>query len=63
MDLVHFIMLIHDFFNKDPDTVTEEAPLVVSDSKSAMCMATNGKETKHTRHIARKMYFVRNGEK
>ena len=26
-------------------------------------MAKNGKETKHTRHIARIMHFVRNGEK
>ena len=25
-------------------------------------MAKNGKDTKHTRHIARIMYFVRNGE-
>ena len=28
-----------------------------------MCMANNGKDTKHTRHIARRMYFVSNGEK
>ena len=28
-----------------------------------MCMAKNGKDTKHTRHIARIMHFVRNGEK
>ena len=26
-------------------------------------MAKNGKDTKHTRHIARRMHFVRNGEK
>ena len=26
-------------------------------------MAKNGKNTKHTRHIARIMHFVRNGEK
>ena len=26
-------------------------------------MAKNGKDTKHTRHIARTMHFVRNGEK
>ena len=28
-----------------------------------MCMAKNGKDTKNTRHIARRMNFVRNGEK
>ena len=43
--------------------VPKEAPLIVLDSKYAMCMANNGKDTKHTRHIARRMYFVRNGEK
>ena len=26
-------------------------------------MAKNGKDTKHTRHISRRMHFVRNGEK
>ena len=26
-------------------------------------MANKGKDTKHTRHIARRMYFVSNGEK
>ena len=37
--------------------------MIVLDSKSAMCMANIGKDTKHTRHIARRMHFVRNGEK
>ena len=40
-----------------------EAPLIVLDSKSAVCMAKNGKDTKHTIHIARRMHFGRNGEK
>ena len=48
--------------NKDPGTVPEEAPLVVLYSKSTMCMAKNGKDTKHTRHIARIINFVRNEE-
>ena len=43
--------------------VPKKAPLIVLDSKSAMCMANNGKDTKHTRHIARRIYFVRNEEK
>ena len=33
------------------------------DSKSATCMANNGKDTKHTTYIARRMNLVRNGEK
>ena len=48
-------MLIHELLNKDQDIVPEEDPLIVLDS--------NGKDTKHTRHIARRMNFVRNGEK
>ena len=63
MDLSHFIMLIHELLKKDPYIVTEEDTLIVLDSKSAMCMAKNVKYTKHTRHIARRIHFVRNGEK
>ena len=62
MALAHLRMLIHEFLNKDLDIVPEEAPLIVLDSKSAMCMANNVKDIKHTRHIARRMHFVRNGE-
>ena len=63
MDLAHFRMLIREFLNKDTYIVPEEAPLIVLDSKSTMYMAKNGDDTKHTRHIARIMNFVRNGEK
>ena len=49
--------------NKDPDIVPDEAPLIVLDRKSAMCMAKNDKDNKHTRHITRRMHFVRIGEK
>ena len=62
MDLAHFRMLIHEFLNNNSDIFTEEAPLVVLDSKSAMCMAKNGKDTQHTRHTARRMHFLRNEE-
>ena len=55
-------MLIHELLNKDPYKVPEEDPLIVLDSKSSMCIANNGKDTKHTRHISRRIYFVRNGE-
>ena len=50
-------MLIHKLLNKDPDIVPEEAPLIVLDSKYSMCMANNGKDTKHTRKIAIKCIF------
>ena len=38
MDLAHFRMFIHELLNKDTDIVPEEAPLIVLDSKYAMCM-------------------------
>ena len=63
MALTRFRMFIHEFLNKDPDIVPEESPLIVMDSKAVLCMSNNGKDTKHTRHIARRIHFVRNGEK
>ena len=49
--------------SKDTYIVPEEAPMIVLDSKYAICMAKNVKDTKHTRHIERIMHFVRNYEK
>ena len=43
--------------------VPKESHLIFLDSKSNMCMSNNGKDIKHTRHITRRMNFVRNGEK
>ena len=54
--------LIHELLNKDPYIVPVEYPLIFLDSKSAMCMAKNGKDKKQTRHIERITHFVRNGE-
>ena len=63
MTLAYLRMLIHEFFNMDPDIVPDEVPLIVLYSKSAMCMEKNGKDTKYKRHMARIIHFVRNGEK
>ena len=63
MALAYFSLLINELLNKDPDIVPEEAPLIVLDSKYAMCMDNNGKDAKHTRHISMRMNFLRNGEK
>ena len=52
-----------NLLNKDPYIVPKEAPLVLLDSKSDICMAKNSMDTKHTRHISRRIHFVRNGEK
>ena len=56
-------MLIHELLNKDKYIIPEEAPLILLDNKSDMCMAKSCKDTKHTRHITRRVNFVRNSEK
>ena len=56
-------MLTHKLLNKDPYIFPEEGSLIILDSKSDMCMAKNGKDTKNIRHIDRRVNFVRNGEK
>ena len=56
-------VIVHEFLNEYPYMVPKEAPLIVLDSKYSMCMAKNVKDTKHTRHIARRIHFVRNREK
>ena len=48
--------------NKYPDKFPEEAPLIILDIKSAVCMNKNGMDTEHTRHIVRRVNDVRNGE-
>ena len=50
MDLACLRMLIHELLNKDTDIVPEEAPLIILDGNSDVCMDNNGKYTKHTRH-------------
>ena len=62
MALANFIMLNIELVNKDPYVVLEQAHLVILGSKSDMCVSKNGKDTKHTRHISRRVKFVRNCE-
>ena len=57
MALAHFRMLVHEFLNEDPDMVPKETPLNILDRKSSMCTAKNGKDTKNTRYIARRMHL------
>ena len=63
MDLAHFSMLIHELLNKYPEIVSKEAPLIIFDSKSDVCMDKNGKDTNNTKHVSIRVHFVRNGEK
>ena len=61
MSLAQFRMLIHKFFNKDPDIVPYAEPLIVLYRKSDVFMSNNGNDTNHTSHIPRRVHFVRNG--
>ena len=61
--LAHIRMLVHELLNKDPDIVPEKAQLIILDIKSSMCMAKNGKDVNHTRHISRRVHLVLNGDK
>ena len=63
MDLAHCRMLIHELLNKYPYIVPEEDLLIILDIISAVCMDRNGKDTKNTSHISRRVNLVRNGEK
>ena len=63
MDLAHVRMLIIELLNKDPYIDPEEAPLIILDGKSDVCMSNNGNYTKHTSHIARRVHLLRDGEK
>ena len=55
-------MLNNELLNTDLDVVPEQAPIIILDIKSYICMTNNGEDTKHTKHTSRRMYFVRNGE-
>ena len=46
MALAHFRMINNELLNKDPDLVPEQAPIVILDNKSDMCMAKNSDYTK-----------------
>ena len=48
--------------SKDPDIVPEASHLIILDKNISVCMAKNGNDTNHTRHITRGVYFVRNGD-
>ena len=55
-------MLNNEQMNKDIYVVTGQLPLIILDSKPAVFMSKNGKDTNHTRHISRSMYPIKNGE-
>ena len=52
MAIAHSIILNIEFLKKDTYEVPEQAPLNILDIKLDVCMYNNGKDTKHSRHIA-----------
>ena len=62
MDLVHLRILINELKNKGPYVVPQQAALIILESKPALCMSKNGKDTKQTSHSYRIINLVRNGE-
>ena len=60
MYLTHFIILNNELMNKYLDVVPEQSPLIILDIKSALYMAQNGKDAKHTGHIVRRIHFLIN---
>ena len=49
--------------NKCQYVDTDQTPLIILNRESDVFMAKNGRNTKHTRHIARRINLERNGEK
>ena len=62
MDLAHFRVTNNKFLNKDLYVIPEQSHIILLDRKSAICMTKSGKDTKHTRHISKRMHLVINGE-
>ena len=62
MALEHLSMLNNELLNKDTDVVPEQEFLIILDGKPAICMDKNGNYNKPTRHISRRINFIRNGE-
>ena len=52
-------MLNNEFLNKDPNVVFGQAPVIILDSKSSVCVYNLGKDIKHTRHIPGIIHLLR----
>ena len=51
MSLSHLIMINNELLNKYPNVFPEQAHMIILDSKSAIYMDKNDKDTEHTRNI------------
>ena len=62
MALANFRMLNIELLKKDLDMVPEQAPPIVLDRKSDICMTNNGLYNKQTIHISIRINLLRNVE-
>ena len=62
MALAHFRMMNSELEGKKPDEIPSDPPLMILDSRAGVDMSKNDRDSKQTRHIARRMHFVRQGE-
>ena len=62
MTLSRFIIINNELMNKYTYVFPKQSHIIILDRKSSLCMAPNGKDTKHTRYIDRIMYLFRNFE-
>ena len=62
MDLANFMIRNNVLLEKDPGVVSEQAHFIILYSKYYVCMYKNVKDTKHIRHISRRMHIVINCE-
>ena len=61
MSTDHHRMLLNELDRVNPDD--NPSPIaILLDSKSAIAIGKSFKDTKHTRHIARRFHYVREGE-
>jgi hypothetical protein len=61
MSTDHHRMLLNELDRIEVDSNPSPIPILL-DSKSAIAMSKSFKDTKHTRHIARRYHYVREGE-
>ena len=55
-------MVTNEFTGVDPDSFGKPPVLILLDSESAIAMSKNQRDSKHTRHIERRVHYVRQGQ-
>ena len=59
IDIANFRILNNELLNKDTYFISTRSRLIILDSKPAVCMDKNAKNTKHTIAVFRRMHLLR----